>query len=199
MEFLAVFDTCMALEATYSFVNAKNERFWMKFTFKTLQGIEYFTDAEATELIGRDRESHQRDLFESIEKGEFPRWKLYVQIMKEEDANTYHIHPLDLTKVWAHGDCPPIEVGIFELNRNPDNFFAETEQAPFSPANIVPGISFSGQGAPRTIVLLRRRATVWPGRQPPPDSRQCAEVPVSQLPSRRGYASRWEQRGSYQL
>jgi catalase len=128
---------------TYSFINAKNERSWVKFTFKTLQGIQNLTDAEATELVGRDRESHQRDLFDSIEKGDFPRWKLFVQIMEEKDANTYHINPFDLTKVWPHGDYPLIEVGVFELNRNPDNFFAETEQVAFSPANIVPGISFS--------------------------------------------------------
>jgi catalase len=128
---------------TYSFINAKNERFWVKFTFKTLQGIQNLTDAEATELVGRDRESNQRDLYESIEKGEFPRWKLFVQIMEEKDANTYHINPFDLTKVWPHGDYPLIEVGYFELNRNPNNFFAETEQVAFSPANIAPGISFS--------------------------------------------------------
>jgi len=128
---------------TYSFINSENKRFWVKFTFKTQQGIQNLTDAEAGEIIASDRESNQRDLYESIERSEFPRWKLYVQIMNEEDANTYHIHPFDLTKVWPHGDYPLIEVGEMELNRNPDNFFAETEQAAFSPANIVPGISFS--------------------------------------------------------
>jgi catalase len=128
---------------TFSFINAKNKRFWVKFTLKTMQGIQNLTDAEAEELIGRDRESHQRDLFESIERSDFPRWKLYVQIMQEEEANTYHIHPFDLTKVWPHADYPLIEVGIMELNRNPENFFAEIEQVAFSPANVVPGISFS--------------------------------------------------------
>src|SRR5216683_2405560 len=128
---------------TYSFINSENKRFWVKFTFKTQQGIQNLTDAEAGEIIASDRESNQRDLYESIERGEFPRWKLYVQIMNEEDANTYHIHPFDLTKVWPHGDYPLIEVGEMELNRNRENFFAETEQAAFSPANIVPGISFS--------------------------------------------------------
>jgi catalase len=128
---------------TYSFINSENERFWVKFTFKTQQGIQNLTDAEAVEVIGRDRESHQRDLFESIERGEFPRWKLFVQIMNEEDANTYHIHPFDLTKVWPHKDYPLIEVGEIELNRYPENFFAEVEQAAFSPANVVPGINFS--------------------------------------------------------
>jgi len=128
---------------TYSFINAENKRFWVKFTFKTQQGIQNLTDAEAEALIGRDRESHQRDLFDSIESGDFPRWKLYVQIMAEEDANTYRIHPFDITKVWPHADYPLIEVGVMELNRNPENFFAEVEQAAFAPTNIVPGISFS--------------------------------------------------------
>jgi catalase len=128
---------------TYSFINSDNKRFWVKFTFKTQQGIQNLTDAEAAEIIANDRESNQRDLDEAIERGEFPRWKLFVQIMNEEDANTYHIHPFDLTKVWPHSDYPLIEVGEMELNRNAENFFADVEQAAFSPANIVPGISFS--------------------------------------------------------
>lgn len=128
---------------TFSFINANFERFWIKFTFKTQQGIQNLTDAEATTLIGTDRESHQRDLYESIEAGEFPKWTLYVQIMPEKDADTYHIHPFDLTKVWPHADYPLIEVGVMELNRNPENFFADTEQSAFSPANVVPGIGFS--------------------------------------------------------
>jgi catalase len=128
---------------TYSFLNAENKRFWVKFTMKTQQGIQNLTDQEAETLVGKDRESNQRDLFQSIEKGDFPRWTMYVQIMNEEDANTYHIHPFDVTKVWPHADYPLIEVGYFELNRNPNNFFAEVEQAAFAPSNIIPGISFS--------------------------------------------------------
>jgi len=128
---------------TYSFINSDNVRYWVKFTFKTQQGIQNLTDAEAVELVGRDRESSQRDLYESIERGDFPRWTLYVQIMEEKDAGSYHLNPFDLTKVWPHADYPLIEVGFFELNRNPDNFFAETEQVAFTPANVVPGISFS--------------------------------------------------------
>ena len=128
---------------TYSFINAQNERFWVKFTFKTQQGIQNLTDAEAREVMGGDRESNQRDLFESIERGDFPRWTLYVQIMTEAEAETYHINPFDLTKVWPHKDYPLIEVGVMELNRNPENFFADVEQAAFSPATIVPGIGFS--------------------------------------------------------
>ncbi|MEA3140501.1 MAG: catalase [Gammaproteobacteria bacterium] len=128
---------------TYSFLNARNERFWVKFTFKTQQGVENLTDAEAQATVGRDRESNQRDLYESIERGDFPRWTLYIQVMPESDAHTYRLNPFDLTKVWPHKDYPLIEVGVMELNRNPENFFADVEQAAFSPANIVPGIGFS--------------------------------------------------------
>jgi catalase len=128
---------------TYSFINAKNERYWVKFTFKTRQGIQNMTDAEARALVGDDRESSQRDLFESIERGDFPRWTLYVQIMNEEEAAHYSINPFDLTKVWPHKDHPLIEVGAMELNRNPENFFQDVEQASFAPSTIVPGIGFS--------------------------------------------------------
>ncbi len=128
---------------TFSFLNAQNERFWVKFTFKTQQGIQNLTDAEAEELVGKDRESSHRDLYESIENKDFPRWTLYVQIMPEKEAGTYHINPFDLSKVWPHCDYPLIEVGVLELNRNADNHFAEVEQAAFNPANVVPGISFS--------------------------------------------------------
>jgi catalase len=125
---------------TYSFINAENERVWVKFHFKTLQGIQTLTDEEAEQIIAGDRESHQRDLFESIEKGDFPRWRLMVQVMPEEEAESTPYNPFDLTKVWPHGDYPLTEVGILELNRNPDDYFAEVEQAAFSPANMVPGI-----------------------------------------------------------
>ena len=128
---------------TYSFINAANKRFWVKFTFKTQQGIQNLTDAEAGQVIAADRESNQRDLYEAIERGEFPRWTLYVQIMPEAEAHDYHLNPFDLTKVWPHKDYPLIEVGVLELNRNPENFFADVEQAAFSPAVIVPGIGFS--------------------------------------------------------
>ncbi|PRW72643.1 catalase [Pseudomonas fluorescens] len=128
---------------TYSFLNANNERFWVKFHFRTQQGIKNLTDAEAAETIAHDRESNQRDLYENIEAGNFPKWTLFVQIMPETDATTYHLNPFDLTKVWPKGDYPLIEVGEMELNRNPDNYFAEVEQAAFAPTSIVPGISFS--------------------------------------------------------
>ncbi|RYG93941.1 MAG: catalase, partial [Alphaproteobacteria bacterium] len=128
---------------TFSFINRDNERHWVKFTFKTQQGIEYLTDAEAAALIGRDRESHLRDLHDSIEARNYPRWTMYVQVMPENEAANYRFNPFDLTKVWLHDDYPLIEVGVLELNRNPENHFAEVEQAGFSPAHVVPGIGFS--------------------------------------------------------
>jgi catalase len=127
----------------YSFLNAANERVWVKFHFRTQQGIQNLTDAEAEALVGKDRESHQRDLFENIEAGNFPRWTLFIQVMTDAQAKTFPFNPFDLTKVWPKGHFPLIEVGYFELNRNPENVFAEVEQAAFSPANTVPGISYS--------------------------------------------------------
>lgn len=128
---------------TYSFWNTDGERFWVKMHFKTQQGIKNLTDAQAAEIVGQDRESHQRDLFESIENGDFPKWTMYVQIMPEADAEKVPYHPFDLTKVWPHADYPLIEVGEFELNRNPENFFLDVEQSAFSPSNLVPGIGVS--------------------------------------------------------
>ena len=128
---------------TFSFINAKNERFWVKFHFKTLQGHKHWTNAEAEKIVGKTRESTQEDLFGSIEKGEYPKWRFCVQIMPETDAEKTSYNPFDLTKVWPHKDYPLHEVGIMELNRNPDNYFSEIENAAFSPSNIVPGVSFS--------------------------------------------------------
>jgi catalase len=128
---------------TFSFINAKGERHWVKFHFKCQQGIKNLSDAEAETLVGKDRESHQRDLINSIESKDFPRWTLFIQVMPEKDAVTCPYNPFDLTKVWFHKDYPLVEVGILELNRNPENYFAEVEQSAFNPANIVPGIGFS--------------------------------------------------------
>jgi catalase len=128
---------------TYSFINAKNERYWVKFHFKTMQGIKNWTNAEAAQKVADDRETHQRDLYEAIDRGNFPRWRFCVQIMEEADAGKQWYNPFDLTKVWPQKDYPLIEVGILELNRNPENYFAEVEQAALAPSNIVPGVSFS--------------------------------------------------------
>ncbi|EPG2642138.1 catalase [Providencia stuartii] len=128
---------------TYSFINDKNERFWVKFHFRSQQGIENLMDDEAEAIIGKDRESSQRDLFDAINKGDYPRWKLQIQVMPEAEASKVPYNPFDLTKVWPHKDYPLIDVGYFELNRNPANYFSDVEQAAFNPANIVPGIGFS--------------------------------------------------------
>lgn len=128
---------------TFSFVNAANERFYVKFHFKSAQGIENYTDAEAARLVGQDRESAQRDLYEAIEHGNFPKWHFRIQVMPEADASKVPYNPFDITKVWPHNDYPLIDVGTIELNRNPENYFADVEQAAFTPANIVPGIGFS--------------------------------------------------------
>lgn len=128
---------------TYSFINDGNERHWVKFHFKTMQGIKNWTNAEAAQKVAYDRETHQRDLFDSIENGDFPKWKFSVQIMPESDVDKHWYNPFDLTKVWPHADYPLIEVGILELNRNPTNYFAEVEQAALAPSNIVPGIGHS--------------------------------------------------------
>ncbi|MFR9674271.1 catalase [Streptomyces sp. TR06-5] len=125
---------------TFQWNNADGEVFWVKYHFKTDQGIACLTQDEADELAGKDPDSHQRDLRESIERGEFPSWTVHVQIMPAADAAHYRFNPFDLTKVWPHGDYPLHEIGRLELNRNPQNIFAEVEQSIFSPHHFVPGI-----------------------------------------------------------
>ena len=128
---------------TYSLINAEGKRVWVKYHWRTQQGIKNLTNEEAAHLIAHDRESHQRDLFEAIARGEYPRWTLYFQIMTEEQAAFYKENPFDITKVWSHKDFPLIEVGMMELNRNPENYFADVEQAAFNPTHIVPGVGLS--------------------------------------------------------
>ncbi|WP_458862589.1 catalase [Acidaminobacterium chupaoyuni] len=130
-------------EHTFSFYNAKNERVWCKFHFKTQQGIKNLTNEEAAAKNAVDRESAGRDLFEAIQRGDFPKWTMYVQIMTEEQAKNHYENPFDITKIWRHAEYPLIEVGELELNRWPENYFAEVEQAAFTPAHVVPGIGFS--------------------------------------------------------
>ena len=128
---------------TYSLINDKGERFWVKFHFKTQQGIKNLTNREAEEIIAKDRESHQRDLYNSIEKGDFPKWTFQVQILPENEVDKLGFNPFDLTKVWPHSIVPLMDIGEMILNKNPQNYFNEVEQAAFSPSNIVPGIGFS--------------------------------------------------------
>ena len=136
---------------TYMWVNAEGERFWVKYHFKTDQGIECLTQEEADRLAGEDADYHRRDLFNAIDRGDHPTWTLMVQIMPFEEAETYRFNPFDLTKVWPHADYPLIEVGRLTLNRNPTDFHTEIEQAAFEPNNLVPGIGVS----PDKMLLAR--------------------------------------------
>jgi catalase len=125
---------------TFMWYNAHGEYFWVKYHFKTEQGIANFTAEEADQVKSSDPDTATRDLFSAIERGEYPSWRLEIQIMSSEQAKTYRFDPFDITKVWPHSDFPPITIGRMVLNRNPENFFNEVEQAAFSPANFVPGI-----------------------------------------------------------
>ena len=128
---------------TYQWINAAGERFWVKYHFKSLQGNKEMTGERAAEIAGQDADFYRRDLHEAIDRGDFPSWDLFVQVMPYEDAKTYRFNPFDVTKVWPHADYPLIKVGTHTLNRNPENHFAQIEQAAFSPANFVPGIDAS--------------------------------------------------------
>src|SRR6201989_1879963 len=128
---------------TFSMINGENQRIWAKFHFRTQQGVENLTDEAAEAVVAKDRESNGRDLLEAIHRGDFPRWTLFIQVMSQEQAKTHKHNPFDVTKVWPKADFPLIEVGVMELNQYPENYFAEVEQAAFSPANVVPGIGFS--------------------------------------------------------
>lgn len=128
---------------TYSWINSEGERHWIKYHFKTKQGIHNFTREEAVEVGGRNPDHATSDLFDAIERGDYPAWRVCVQIMTEAEALDYRINPFDLTKVWPHGDFPLVEFGELVLDRNPENYFQDVEQAAFEPSNIVPGIGFS--------------------------------------------------------
>ena len=136
---------------TYSWINAAGELFWVKYHFKTDQGVEFLTQEDADRIAGEDGDYHHRDLYDSIEAGDFPTWTLQVQVMPFEDAKTYRFNPFDLTKVWPHSDYPLIEVGTMTLNRNVVDYLAQIEQAAFEPNNIVPGIGLS----PDKMLLAR--------------------------------------------
>ncbi|MEK1952725.1 catalase [Pseudomonas sp. YNh] len=128
---------------TYSLINAKDERTWVKWHFKTQQGIKNLAPADAARLAGTDPDYAQRDLFEAIERGDYPRWTVCIQVMSEAEAASRYENPFDVTKTWSQKDYPLIEVGVLELNRNPLNYFAEVEQAAFGPSNMVPGVGLS--------------------------------------------------------
>lgn len=128
---------------TFSMINAKNEMVWVKFHFKTLQGIKNFTNDEAAEMKGKDPDFAQRDLVDAIDKKDFPKWAMKIQVMTNEHAKEFPFNPFDLTKVWPHADFPLIDVGTLELNQVPKNYFAEIEQSAFAPAHVVDGIGYS--------------------------------------------------------
>lgn len=128
---------------TFSLINQKNERVWVKFHLKTAQGIKNLTSAEGQKIAGENPDFATLDLFEAIDKGDFPKWHVFIQVMTDTQAEHFEFNPFDLTKVWPHADFPLIEVGVLELNKNPNNYFAEVEQAAFSPSHVVPGIGFS--------------------------------------------------------
>ncbi len=136
---------------TYQWMNAKGDRAWIKYHFHTQQGVKNITNTEAVQIAGVDTDYYLRDLYDAIERGDHPKWTLFVQIMPYEDAKTYRYNPFDLTKIWPHADYPLIKVGEFELNRNPENYFAQIEQAAFEPSNLVPGVDAS----PDKMLLAR--------------------------------------------
>ncbi|GAA3218215.1 catalase [Pseudonocardia petroleophila] len=136
---------------TYMWINAEGEKFWVKYHFKSDQGVEHLTQDEADDLAGKDGDAHQRDLYDALEAGDFPSWTLKMQIMPFEDAKTYRFNPFDLTKVWPHADYPLIEVGTLQLNRNVTDYHAQIEQAAFEPNNLVPGTGLS----PDKMLLAR--------------------------------------------
>ena len=161
---------------TFSFINSANERFYVKFHFLTKQGIKNFTDAEAVAMKSQDPDFAQRDLLDNIDAGNFPRWDMKIQVMTEAESRTYHINPFDLTKVWPHADYPLMEVGTIELNRNPDNYFQDVEQAAFAPAHVVDGIGFSPDK------MLQGRILSYPDAQRYRLGANYEQIPVNRCP-----------------
>ncbi|MDP2886880.1 MAG: catalase [Ignavibacteria bacterium] len=161
---------------TFSFINKSNERFWVKFHFKTVQGIKTYTDSEAAEMKGKDPDSAQRDLVEAIDRKEFPKWRLKVQIMTDPQAKAYRWNPFDLTKIWPHADFPLIDVGVMELNEIPDNYFAHVEQSAFAPAHVVDGIGYSPDK------MLQGRLLSYPDAHRYRLGVNYEQIPVNQCP-----------------
>jgi catalase len=164
---------------TYMWVNEAGEKHWVKYHFHSDQGVEGLTDEDATRIAGEDADFHRRDLYQAIARQDFPSWTLSVQLMPYDDAKTYRINPFDLTKIWPHADYPLVKVGTMTLNRNPENFFAQIEQAAFEPSALVPGIGFS----PDKMLLGRafaysdtHRHRIGPNYQQLPVNRAKVEI-----------------------
>ena len=161
---------------TFSLINRKNERMWAKFHFKTLQGISNFTDSEAQNMRGTDPDQALRDLVDSIEKGDFPKWLMSIQVMTEEEAKTFDFNPFDVTKIWSHKEYPLIEVGIMELNQIPENYFRDVEQVAFAPAHLIDGIGYSPDK------MLQGRILSYPDAQRYRLGANYEEIPVNKCP-----------------
>ena len=159
---------------TFSLINAEGDRVWCKFHFKTLQGHQTLTEDESAMIKGEDPDHATHDLFEAIANKDYPKWRMSIQVMTEEQAAKHPDNPFDLTKVWKHSDYPLIEVGILELNRNPENYFAEVEQAAFSPSAVVPGVSFSPDK------MLQARIFSYPDAQRYRLGANYQQLPVNQ-------------------
>ena len=161
---------------TFSIINSKNEKVWVKFHFKTLQGIKNFTNAQATEMKGHDPDHAQRDLVNAIEKKDFPKWAMKIQVMTDAEAKKFKWNPFDLTKVWPHADFPLIDVGEFELNELPQNYFRDVEQSAFAPAHVVDGISYSPDK------MLQGRLLSYPDAHRYRLGVNYEQIPVNQCP-----------------
>lgn len=161
---------------TFSMINDKDERVWVKFHLKTAQGIRNFTSAEAAAMKSTDPDFAQRDLLTSIDKGDFPKWNVTIQVMTQEAARTNPFNPFDVTKVWPHADFPLIDVGTVELNENPKNYFAEIEQSAFAPAHIVSGIGYSPDK------MLQGRLFAYPDAQRYRLGANYEQIPVNRCP-----------------
>ncbi|ASO17882.1 catalase [Actinoalloteichus hoggarensis] len=159
---------------TYLWENAGGEKFWVKYHFKTDQGIDFLTSGEAATLAGENADHHIADLWDAIVAGDHPSWTLYVQVMPYEDAADYRFNPFDLTKVWPHGDYPLIKVGRLVLDRNPENYFAQIEQSAFEPTNLVPGIG------PSPDKMLLGRMFSYPDAHRYRIGANYAQLPVNQ-------------------
>lgn len=159
---------------TYQWINAQGERYWVQYHFESRQGVERMDAEEAEKLAGSDADHYRRDLYDAIEAGDFPTWDVFVQIMPYADAATYRFNPFDITKVWPHADYPLVKVGHYTLNRNPQNFFAEIEQAAFSPSNTVPGIDISPDK------MLMARVFSYPDAQRNRIGANYNQLPVNQ-------------------
>ena len=177
---------------TFQWVNEEGEAFWVKYHFKSRQGVENFTDEEATTTAGQNPDCHREDLYNAIEEGNYPIWDVKVQIMPLDEAENYRFNPFDLTKVWSKKDYPLHDVGYFVLNRNPRNFFAQIEQVALDPSNIVPGVGLSPDK------MLQARVFAYADQQRYRIGANYKQLPVNQ-PQNVDEVNTYEHEGSMQF